>query len=201
MAPRYDVGFSAYIADGIGLDQAADLCAALVAPFGLRSQARPREGGLGAVEIELSGSGLRDRCPMTLARKGDGRMGLTIYPITELLEVIGEVTTRAILHTLSGGLNVVVGRSYDESMQGVVSPSELAGEIEWIDWFQFYGEPVAVRWGVGYLEEGPFERVERWGHAACGLTLVEGQYSLPLQRIRLAAMYLGIRLRSNPLGL
>ncbi len=48
---------------------------------------------------------------MILARKGDGRMGLTIYPITELLEVIGEVATRAFLHTLSGGLQVMVGRS------------------------------------------------------------------------------------------
>ncbi len=86
-------------------------------------------------------------------------------------------------------------------MQGVVSPGELAGGIEWIDWFQFYGASIAVRWGVGYLEEGPFGRVDRWGHAACGLTLVEGQYSLPLQRIRLAAMYLGITLRSIPLAL
>ncbi len=36
LAPRYDVGFSAFIADGIGLDLAADLCSALVEPFGLR---------------------------------------------------------------------------------------------------------------------------------------------------------------------
>lgn len=126
---------------------------------------------------------------------------LSLYPLTkDARDQLGVDEIRGMLRQLSEGLNVVLGRTHGESLLGVVKRSEIESGPDWLDWFQFWGAGIVERWGLDWIEAGPFRLVEPAAQGACAITL----YSHPEEPEQMslqarAADYLSITLR-RPAG-
>jgi hypothetical protein len=101
-----------------------------------------------------------------------------------------------LLKRLCRGLKVGLGRSFrgGGGGQGLMSPQELVGPLEFVDWFQYLSAPIVSRWGVSYVAEGPFHRTESLDDGAMVLLLGADPFEGLLSRKK-AAEYLGIGLR------
>jgi hypothetical protein len=87
-------------------------------------------------------------------------------------------------------LDAGLGRTYREGLYGAVDPSEIAGPLRFVDWYQFFSARIVARWGLDRLRQGPFYRLEEYPGGACGIWLSKSPFeSIPRSK---AAKYLGI---------
>ncbi len=75
-----------------------------------------------------------------------------------------------------------------------MSEGELDGQLEFVDWVQYWAEPIVRRWGVEQLRRGPFSRVEERERGAYLVLLADEPDAEGMSR-RAAAEFLGIELR------
>lgn len=105
-------------------------------------------------------------------------------------------TPRAIVEFLSGlciALDVGLGRMF--SMVdgfGTVKETELVGKLEFLGWYQYPSPAIVSRYGIEYLREGPFYKIEEYPNGACCILLADSPQQ-KLGRVK-AAEYLGIKL-------
>ncbi len=62
-------------------------------------------------------------------------------------ERLGHRALVELLVRASESLQVLVGRTFGDSLIGALKTIELTGDIECLDWFQFLGPAVVARWG------------------------------------------------------
>ena len=123
-----------------------------------------------------------------------------LHPIeSAVLDVLGHDQVRALLMQLSDKIHAVIGRTFDESLQGAVAEHEIEGGPEWLDWLQYWGPTIVSRWGVDRIKSGAFRLAEELPTGGCAITLFDGpedpmQMSLQAK----AAAHLGIKLRAYP---
>jgi len=86
------------------------------------------------------------------------------------------------------------GRTTGAVAPGFVRTDELDGQLEFVDWFQYWGASIVRRWGVSRLRAGPFHSVVTRADGAYVLLLAEQPDDETMSR-RAAAEYLGIELR------
>jgi hypothetical protein len=84
-------------------------------------------------------------------------------------------------------------RTSNENFTMVGKSSELAGDIDGLDWFQYFSPRLARAWSMEYLRRGPFFRVEGFEDGAVSIFLAANPFVRYSRRT--AADYLGIRLR------
>jgi hypothetical protein len=94
---------------------------------------------------------------------------------------------------LSIACNVGLSRTTAWGGVGFVREQELAGQLEFVDWFQYWAKPIVDRWGMAFLTAGPFHRVEAHSDG-CTLLLTAEPDDEGMSR-KSAAEYLGVQLR------
>lgn len=105
----------------------------------------------------------------------------------------GASTFARLLGECSDALGVILGRTTSLGFTEQVYESELLGEVTAVQWFQFYGPPVASRWPVEMLRAGPFESVDAFPNGSVALT-IRGNPHAP-RGVHKAAEYLSVALR------
>jgi hypothetical protein len=118
---------------------------------------------------------------------------LSMYPLEEMdvLAYSQEVLVNLWSNT-GASLRAALGRTFLEIGYGTVQVSEIEGPLQFVDWYQYFSQRVVDRWGIRYLRDGPFHRVEEYANGACGIWLAKS----PFERLnrRSAAEYLGVTL-------
>lgn len=171
---------------------AADTCHALV-------EAIARSLGLPVVAASS------DRYPEWRLGNGGGVLSLSVAtesPWSQLhvgvedeqLAHYGSARLAELLCAVSDGFGVRLGRTGARGGVAYVSESELAGSLEFVDWLQYWAQPIVARWGVDALMAGPFSTVQRRADGAAMLLLAAEPDDQGMSR-KSAAEFLGIRLR------
>lgn len=115
------------------------------------------------------------------------------HPITEEhLHVYGPELLVTFFSNLSIRLDAVLARTFPDTGHFIITASELNGTLAFLDWYQYLSLQVVRRWGLDYLQNGPFYKVESYPNEGCGIWLARSPYE-PLRRAK-AAEYLGITL-------
>ena len=109
------------------------------------------------------------------------------------LEEYGAERLVRLLAWLSDEIGARLGRTTPVAAPGFVNPAELDGDVAFVDWFQYWAEPIIRRWGIPRLASGPFHRVEVRRNDAC-LLLLTAEPDDPMMSRQSAASYLGIDL-------
>jgi len=115
------------------------------------------------------------------------------YPLEEeVLLAYGSDLLVKFWVSISVAMDAVLGRTLTEGGYGCIQAAELAGPLQFIDWYQYFSPSMVERWGISRLREGPFYRVEEYPNSACGIWLARS----PLERLgrAKAAEYLGVNL-------
>ena len=107
---------------------------------------------------------------------------------------LGQETVARIFTGVASTLQPTLARSFDELAHGVIKMSELGGDLEFVDWFQYLSPAIVARWGVDALRDAPFASVDILTSGACYLWLRGSPIDVLTGR-RAAADALGITLR------
>ena len=90
-------------------------------------------------------------------------------------------------------ISAFLGRTFSITHNfGTVKRSEITGGLEFLDWYQYLSPSAVNHWGIEYLRNGPFYKLDEYSNGACGIWLAETP-DMALKRT-LAAEYLSIKL-------
>ena len=118
-----------------------------------------------------------------------------LFPIDRaMLSAYGVDTIAEVVRGVCRSVDAALGRTYYPEGVGFVTEGEVAGNLDFVDWIQYFGPRVAGRWTIEHLRRGPFFRVHAESNGGCTLVLASEPFSGVLPR-RQAAEHLGIHLR------
>lgn len=121
------------------------------------------------------------------------------YPIPEVVFAqVGPDKLSGFLRDVCEQTGAALGRSYKEGAHAAATEREAEGEIEYLEWFQYFGTAIVARWGLQRLKDGPFHRVEVLPSGACAIWLWDSPFDQrEAESTKRAAEYLGITLRPH----
>jgi hypothetical protein len=187
------IGFNAWFGQGVPDTDAAAKVRDAISGLGFERQTGPSPvpqvtrfrvaGAAGYVSVAIE--------------SGPPWASVALHPIKkEFRQSFGDERLRVVLRQLCEKLNATLGRTYGESLHGVVNRHEVESGPEWLDWFQYWSPAIISRWGIDRIKTGPFHLVELAPNGACAITLYKGPEDPEQMALRAkAAEYLGIPLR------
>jgi hypothetical protein len=147
--------------------------------------------------VSYRGRSLPGQFELSASRDGDDA-GFTLQLEETLREALGDEGLRLLLRDVCDTLGVILGRTYDDDMSGIVGYEELESGPHWLDWFQYWGPGIVPRLDLDHIESGPSWLVERRAGGACAFTLLDApDEAAQVSRRAEAAAQLGIQLRND----
>jgi hypothetical protein len=118
-----------------------------------------------------------------------------LYPLEkEAFAAYGSNEIKAFLGDMCEATRVRLGRSFREGGFALVQERELTGQVDCLDWYQYFGPSLSEQFGRDVLAKGPFLEVERLKSGATAITMGASPFEEWVS-IRTAAEYLGLSLR------
>jgi hypothetical protein len=118
-----------------------------------------------------------------------------IYPVSQSsYAAYGGALIEKLIVTTCEALDSRLGRSFHPGGIALVHAREVEGDVDCLDWLQYFGPPVVARIGLDRLRKAQFFSFEQREDGGCVAKLGESPYEVLLS-IRQAASDLGIRLR------